>query len=955
MKKSNILLKVFFAGLAVFTFVFSLAGCKNKPLTDTPLENMQTIADFTNGKQKSFFPSDGWCNGEPFNVTWSGENIKYQEGAAKLIITETDEKFYGGELRSSDHYWYGDYEITIKPDPKKGTCSSFFVYTGPSETDENGNPNPHDEIDIEFLGKDTTHVQFNFFVDGKGGNEYKYDLGFDASEEYHTYGFRWTESYITWYVDGKPVYRVDETDKKTLPKTPGRMMMNYWCGTKEAELWMGKYSHPEANEGSYYKIVKTSAKPIVAESATSDIDWSKVNPLTDLTALGDDKHVITANGSSYNVVYTNNVGASYTNVKFELEDKAKDMNYLYLRATNNATSSANIRVDVFGDATRKTENNKNVCNIAATMDGQEVSTDLNWGGSSFNNIPAGETVEIVIYYEGVANSIQIMFDTHIYGDTSTHSGNVTISDIKFAKYGELNLPNKDEEDDTNEVPTININNVDKSFDGNLDTYQLEALDNKLTAVYQNVLGNSYHNINTQVNDIASNMNHVTLKITNNGNSLTRVRIDVDSTTKVNETTACNVFATMNGTEVWTDTTWGGTMFEIAPQATVTCVIKFDNSRGVKQLMFYIDSAKYDDNETHTGSITISDINFELIKENTDDDQGEEPVIPTPNESVALEFTTAAGYVITNDNASKTTTVVYEGIMDSTWQCISAGITNVVGDNNKVEMTFKNHGTETVTFRLDVGYESNGALVSQIISASAGTYNSGEKNVSFEVATGQELTITVVFDTTTPITGINVFIDSSVWKEEGNRLSHSGNIAISNVVFTKEENQGESDTPIQSTAVKINDVNKVFEGNLESYQVTYTENSLNVIYENLSGSSYHNINTQITDIASNKNQVTLTITNNGSTQIKVRVDVNSNTKVNNTNACNTKATMNGSDVWTDTEWGGSIFDIASGATVTCVVDFDNTRDVTNLMFFIDSSYGDGSTNSGNVIISDINFN
>ena len=33
---------------------------------------------------------------------------------------------------------------------------------------ETGERNPHDEIDIEFLGKDTTHVQFNFFVDGKG-------------------------------------------------------------------------------------------------------------------------------------------------------------------------------------------------------------------------------------------------------------------------------------------------------------------------------------------------------------------------------------------------------------------------------------------------------------------------------------------------------------------------------------------------------------------------------------------------------------------------------------------------------------------------------------------------------------------------------------------------------------------------------------------------------------------
>ena len=175
MKKKNILSKVLFASIAVFSLKFSATSCKKK-LTDTPLENMITVADFSKGKQKSFFASDGWCNGEPFNVTWSKQNVSYDEGGAKLFITEDENgKLYGGELRSSAHYWYGDYEITMKPEPKKGTCSSFFVYTGPSEVNENGEKNPHDEIDIEFLGKDTTHVQFNFFVDGKGGNEYKYD------------------------------------------------------------------------------------------------------------------------------------------------------------------------------------------------------------------------------------------------------------------------------------------------------------------------------------------------------------------------------------------------------------------------------------------------------------------------------------------------------------------------------------------------------------------------------------------------------------------------------------------------------------------------------------------------------------------------------------------------------------------------------------------------------------
>ena len=66
-------------------------------------------------------------------------------------------------------------------------------------------------------------------------------------------------------------------------------------------------------------------------------------------------------------------------------------------------------------------------------------------------------------------------------------------------------------------------------------------------------------------------------------------------------------------------------------------------------------------------------------------------------------------------------------------------------------------------------------------------------------------------------------------------------------------------------------------------------------------------------------------------------------------------MNGSSVYTDTEWGGSVFEIPAGATVTCVVKFDNTRTVTMLMLFIASSqYEDTNTYTGNVTISSILF-
>ena len=107
------------------------------------------------------------------------------------------------------------------------------------------------------MGKDTTGVQFNYFVDGQGGHEYWYDLGFDASEEFHEYGFRWAEDSITWLVDGKEVYTVTASAENPLPSAPGRILMNYWCGTPDAEGWMGKYELSDATAD--YQWIKTTA------------------------------------------------------------------------------------------------------------------------------------------------------------------------------------------------------------------------------------------------------------------------------------------------------------------------------------------------------------------------------------------------------------------------------------------------------------------------------------------------------------------------------------------------------------------------------------------------------------------------------------------------------------------------------------------------------------------------
>ena len=225
--------------------LFALCGCGKQQLTDVPL-NGTLLADFTQGKSTAFFESDGWANGGSFNVVWDKNNVSYDDGAMRLSIAEEERTanvggedvtfpYTAGEARTYLHYGYGDFEVSMKPAKKVGTASTFFTCTGPYDTGLDGEPQHHDEIDIEFLGKDTTRVQFNYFVNGVGGHEYMYKLGFDAAADFHTYGYRWSETYITWFVDGKPVYRVDKKGNEAFPSAPGRILLNYWCGTKSAE------------------------------------------------------------------------------------------------------------------------------------------------------------------------------------------------------------------------------------------------------------------------------------------------------------------------------------------------------------------------------------------------------------------------------------------------------------------------------------------------------------------------------------------------------------------------------------------------------------------------------------------------------------------------------------------------------------------------------------------------
>lgn len=201
----------------------------------TPVPAEPVYVDFSEGQPQGYEIADGWTNGSMFNVTWRKSNVTFEDGKMQLIIDKdgkatSDIPYSGGEFRTLKFYGYGRYEVCMKPIKNDGVVSSFFTYTGPSDN------NPWDEIDIEFTGKDTTKVQFNYFTSGRGNHEYMHDLGFDASEDFHTYAFEWHEDKIVWFVDGVEVHSAD----KLIPVTRGKIMMNAWCGTG-VDSWLNPF------------------------------------------------------------------------------------------------------------------------------------------------------------------------------------------------------------------------------------------------------------------------------------------------------------------------------------------------------------------------------------------------------------------------------------------------------------------------------------------------------------------------------------------------------------------------------------------------------------------------------------------------------------------------------------------------------------------------------------------
>jgi len=218
------------------------------------------VDTFESFDRERWYISHGWSNGPHQSCAWFNRNVKLLS-SKEVMLSLTDEtlldrKYTCAEIQTTDKYGYGTYEVRMRPAKASGTVSAFFTYVG-ANTETKG----QDEIDIEFLGKDTHAVQLNYYVNGDGDHAKIVQLGFDASTRIESYAYEWLPDSIRWFINGKLVHEVKAEPGKPLPTRAGKIFISMWSGAgADTENWLGPFKYPgKALTAIYGRIAFTAA------------------------------------------------------------------------------------------------------------------------------------------------------------------------------------------------------------------------------------------------------------------------------------------------------------------------------------------------------------------------------------------------------------------------------------------------------------------------------------------------------------------------------------------------------------------------------------------------------------------------------------------------------------------------------------------------------------------------
>ena len=196
-------------------------------------------ADGFDERFNTFNPAD-WSvanytfNHPHFDTDWSNKQVLIENGLTLRLSAQQgrENRYVGGSLRRNAPTGFGRYEVIMQPLRGAGVITGFFTYTGAHYGTR------HDEIDIEFLGKNTRQIHLALFVDGQMWNKF-IDLDFDAADAPRAYAFEWGDGFVRWFVADKLIYERTTTDGP-IPTVAGRLFANIWAADPSIKSWSGE-------------------------------------------------------------------------------------------------------------------------------------------------------------------------------------------------------------------------------------------------------------------------------------------------------------------------------------------------------------------------------------------------------------------------------------------------------------------------------------------------------------------------------------------------------------------------------------------------------------------------------------------------------------------------------------------------------------------------------------------
>ena len=239
-------------GFKVLACALALGAASGSVLAQEATTASSFVENFDRLDTSFWYVSDGWNNGPHQNCTWSKRQVRVENGALQLDLTDgkAGERDYScGEIQTRARYGYGTYEVRMKAATGSGLNSAFFSYIGPVDK------KPHDEIDFEVLGKNTGRVQLNQYVAGKGGNEKLVPVPGGADAAYNDYAFIWEADRLRYFLNGKLVHEV--TDKSVIPSNAQKIFLSLW-GTDTLKDWMGVFSYEGPSRMEVERIAFTA-------------------------------------------------------------------------------------------------------------------------------------------------------------------------------------------------------------------------------------------------------------------------------------------------------------------------------------------------------------------------------------------------------------------------------------------------------------------------------------------------------------------------------------------------------------------------------------------------------------------------------------------------------------------------------------------------------------------------